>query len=198
VDNELAFMENMASIGSPHPDYVASMKRIASLTGSQEKMMETRSIPMYTFGDVLFRHKASGCEVLVIDAEGDDCAILRSMMKCCRSGQTSWPWVIRFETHGIADLKENIEFLEELTITTLQAEQYVLVEAGSDAVLIHQPALKHSARLATWATKHFTLKCYLCKWCVSPSWPDALRQTGQGYSQWNFDYGTRWFCNWCA
>lgn len=181
VDAHLAYLENMSSVGTPHCDFQANIKKVSRLAGTEEELVEERSVPMYTFYDVLALHKASSCDVLVIDAEGADCAILRSVLDACRRQGVTWPRVLRFETRGHADLTEE---QEEATIERLQDEGYLVLDVGGDATLVYGPALQSSSRLARWSDKHFTLTCYSCKWRALPSSPGFAAEVGAGYSQW--------------
>ena len=92
-------------------------------------------VSCYTFEKVLEMHSARGCEVLVIDAEGADCAILRSMVSCFRTHRYPWPRVIRFETRGVASAEAGLRGCsgceeEEDVIRKLQQEGYLLVGEG--------------------------------------------------------------------
>ena len=99
VPTEL-FSTEVSAVGGPHPDFEFNAARVQQLAGVHDSLLEERSVPCYTFEKVLKMHSAKGCEVLVIDAEGADCAILRSMVGCCRARRCPWPRVIRFETRG--------------------------------------------------------------------------------------------------
>ena len=134
-------------------------------------------------------HSANGCEVLIVDAEGADCAILRSMLACCQTQQCPWPRVIRFETWGWEDEEERLSECseckeEEAVIQTLQQEEYLLVQACRDATLLHGPAVRRSEALAAWADQHFLLTCYVCEYKLWPSKPSFAKEVGKGRSQW--------------
>ena len=51
-------------------------------------------------------HKCNGCEVLIIDVEGAECAIVHSMAATVRDMKIAWPRVVRFETMGHANTWE--------------------------------------------------------------------------------------------
>ena len=189
VDKHLAYLENMSAVGGPHPDFEFNAARVQQLAGVRDSLLEERSVSCYTFEKVLKMHSAKGCEVLIIDAEGADCAILRSMVGCCRARRCPWPRVIRFETRGFACTEEELKGgngceEEEETIRILQQEGYLLVEEGGDATLLHGPSLRTSEALAEWADHHFLLSCYVCKWQLWPSKPSFAKEVGEGCSQW--------------
>ena len=63
---------------------------------------------MWTYGKLAKELDFSGCELLVIDAEGDDTKILRSMISHCWETGKGWPDMIAFETQGHCDNKERM------------------------------------------------------------------------------------------
>ena len=194
VDRNLAYLENMSSIGSPHHDMYATISETYRLSQTNQELMEVRDVQLVTYADIIQKHNCPGCEVLIIDAEGSDCAILRSMIHTCTTrADAIWPWVIRFETIGHADFKER-NGVEELTVQDLQCHGYLLVEAYWDATLVYSPALRKCTRLARWADKHFTLRCFTCRSTLYPSETSA-DDVGKGYSQWG---PQGWYCSECC
>ena len=139
-------------------------------------------------------NKASGCEVLIIDAEGADCEILASMVEACeKEGGPAWPRVVCFETRGFANTPAE-PWTEQLTIHILQDHGYILVSTGGDSVLLHGPSMKRSDTFAEWADKYYVLSCYRCQW---KSWPSSAtfdEAVANGVRQW---CGDRWQCIWC-
>ena len=216
VDKNLAYLENMSAVGTPHPEFKSQAAWIQQQTGVNDNLLEEREVPCYTFGEVLKMHSANGCEVLIIDAEGADCAILRSMLACCQTQQSPWPRAVRFETWGWEDGKERLsessEYKEEEEmIQILQQEDYLLVEQYRDATLLHGPTVRTSKTLTAWADHHFTLTCYMCDYKLRPSKPSFTKEVGKGRSQWGRisknhekkiqqNLKTRWLhrSNWCC
>ena len=135
-------------------------------------------MPCYTFGGVLGQHNAAGCEILVVDAEGVDCAIVRSMIDACSSGRSKWPAIVRYETRGLD------RHLEESTLRRLQIEGYLVLDVSGDVTAVHGPRFRASSALRQWADKHFWLACYVCGWQAWPSQPSFDEMVGQGSTQW--------------
>ena len=183
VDRRLAYLENMSCIGVPHPDFKVNLSKLRRAVVDSETLLEERFVKIYTFQEVLDLHNAHGCEVLIIDAEGADCAILRSMIVASSSSGFVWPRVIRFETQGLADVVEHSR-VEETIVISLQEENYLLLQVGLDVTLVHEPTLRNSAKLAKWADCHFTLKCYMCGWYELPSQPGFADAVGRGFAHW--------------
>ena len=69
----------------------------------------------------------SGCQVLIVDTEGHDAAVFRSMISHCKNrSPEEWPWLIQFETMGNCDLVEG-KGTEWGIINTLVEYGYALV-----------------------------------------------------------------------
>ena len=199
VEKEMCYLENMSSMDAPLPDFVWYVDYIRRLSGIDIPMLEKRDVRCHTFQDILSMHQTRGCQVLLVDAEGSDCAILRSMMKTCNGGETPWPWVIHFETAGHCDIKELGE-VEEQTVKDLQEKGYLLVHAYRNSTLLHGPSLHAEHRLASWADWHFTLTCDSCGFWAQPSHRNFKEHVGTGFGQWqSSDRGPRrWYCKSCC
>ena len=159
--------------------------------------MEKRNVPVFTFYEILERHNSSGCEGLIIDAEGADVAILRSMINACKFHNISWPRVIRFETRGHGDVEN--DRTEELMVQELQSKGYLLLAFDGDATLVDSDAMRSSDWLAGWADDHFTLKCYSCGTQDAPSQRNDAEEIVKGFTQWRRQsIQKRWCCSLCT
>ena len=103
VDRRLAYLENMSCIGVPHPDFKFNLSKLPRAVVDCETLLEERFVKIYTFQEVLDLHNAHGCEVLIIDAEGADCAILRSMIVASSSSRFVWRMVAHVKSLLRAD-----------------------------------------------------------------------------------------------
>lgn len=151
VDWSLSFLENMSSTHRPHPEFHYYTDDVYRLSKTNQELMERREVQLITYAGILRKPNSRGCEVLIIDAEGTDCAILRSMI---HTGTTSedflWPLVICFEIQGHGDVKER-KSVEESTVRDLQSLGYLLLHGHKDATLVYSPALH--GKLRKWANK---------------------------------------------
>ena len=178
------YLENMASIGVPTPDLASTVDRVCEIAECDSTIvLEKRLVAVYTFEQMLRVHKASGCEVLVVDAEGHDCSILRSMIAACRWGGVPWPYAIRFETRGHADSREGAG-AEDGMVRRLQWHSYLLLAVNGDTTLVHSHSLRRLWHLREWADRHFTLTCYRCRRQLQPSARGFGHDVGSGFSQW--------------
>ena len=67
VHNQMIYLENMSSIGTPHPGIQDCIKIVENMSGITPLLLEQRCVSCYTFEGLLKMHNASGCEVLIID-----------------------------------------------------------------------------------------------------------------------------------
>ena len=188
VDWELAYLENMSNVGEEiHLDTNTTLQRVQELLSSDfnGRLIEKRTVPCYTYRDVLREHNAAGCEIFVVDAEGMDCAIVGSMIDACSAGHSSWPTLVCYETRGVPGSSDrNYTNDEEMTMSRLEDAGYVVLQLGLDATLVHGPTLKESSALCAWADRHFFLSCYVCSCQVLPSHWTFAEQVGRGSRQW--------------
>ena len=199
IDWKMSFLENMSSISSPHPHANHEIATAKGLSNTHQELMEKREVQLVTFADILAKHNCRGCEVLIIDAEGADCAIIRSMIHTCQTCKNiMWPSVIRFESAGHSG--EN----EESTVRDLQNHGYLLLDLYHDATLVYGIALQASIGLREWADKHFSLRCLACSKIIHPSSMTFADDVGIGYTQWGISQRRKntfgWFCRdcWCS
>ena len=223
ANHHLAYLENMSSIGDEaHPDLMFHVKRVADISKYEKPLLEKRTVECLTYEGVLRRHNATGCDILIVDAEGADCAIVNGMITMCQKGFSNWPTLLRYETRA-----ENYDLYgrpaegganpeEENMIVTLQKEGYLVLEVGGDATLIYGPNLTPSDRcLGEWANYYYSLTCYVCNKRVAP-WPYKKafgKEVGRGSNQWRgtkkdqeivrwdtsivLSPGCRWCCQHC-
>ena len=201
VDRTLAYLENMSSVDVLHPDFEDSIEYVRRLSGTKHPLLEKRNVPVFSFHEILERHNSSGCEILIIDAEGADVAILRSMINACKFHNISWPRVIRFETRGLADVEN--DRTEELMVQELQSWGYLLLAFDDDATLVDIDAMRSSNWVAWWADKHFTLKCCSCGAQLAPSQRNYDDEIGTSFTQWRrrqscSNQSNSWCCRPCT
>ena len=192
VDDNIAYLENMSctSIGNAQEAFISYIREAERLSATSITLLDKRTVPALTFDYIFTAHNIKGCEVLVIDAEGADCAILKSMIDICTHNGIMWPWVVQFEAQGHAGQGN-----EEAMLCTLQSHGYLLLSADWNLTLVHGPTLSNHSRLCKWADLHFTLQCSLCKRCARPSSNTFAKDVGKGRSQWRWD---EWSCKWCC
>ena len=158
-------------------------------------LLEERKVDCFTFGDILKMTNSTGCELLIIDAEGADCEIIRSMVENCKSSRSpQWPRVILFESRGFGNSPGGPDE-DQRIVLELMKHGYHLVHSGGDTLLLHSREMRKSPRFRRWADRHFTLTCIECHWKTWPSKCAFKRETRGGTTQW---HRGRWVCTWCA
>ena len=115
----------------------------------------------------------------MIDAEGHDTRILKSLLQHCEEDPRAWPQVIQFETMGHCDqLKDHPGEWEMISL--LEAAGYLLVGYSHKDSYLVSNARASSRRLQSWLCQW---KCGDCN--QSKRYPYVT--TGKG-----------WFCPSCV
>jgi len=169
---DLAFLQNMSSVGLLHPEVPKYCAHIASECGVQVRMAR-QAVDVWSYGHLTRALNIGGCELLVVDAEGHDTRILKSLITHCERVPSAWPEIIQFETMGHSDSLEG-RGAEWSVITDLEKHGYQLVSYSHyDTHLVRCEALKREKRLQTWAST------WACKTCER-TWRFPYVSTAEG------------------
>ena len=165
---DLIYLRNMSCVGCPHPSLEAN-KRVIEERYGVDVVMETMSTAVWTYSTLAERFQFRGCELLLIDAEGHDTAILRSLINHCLASSTGrsdeWPSVIAFETLGHCDVKEGGDAEKDIVFQLQRHGYLVLLHGWPNTYLLYRTALQKSSNLRNWANR---LRCDCCN---GRTWP---------------------------
>jgi len=118
------------------------------------------SVDVWSWRKLVEACNFEGCELLIVDTEGYDAKILRSMLKYCREYANAWPSLIQFETMGHCDQAEGAG-TEWSVIHELEIAGYVLIgysKWNSHLVWSHAP--QRSRKLKSWLEEWICSKCW--------------------------------------
>jgi len=156
----LEYLRNMSCLGYVHPllpwlqeaiEYDYGVKIAVSCNGKVEVWSWAKLVETFNF---------VGCEALVVDAEGYDSKILRSLLSYCRNHPEHWPELIQFETMGHCDRHEGIG-TEKNCLEALQQEGYTLAQVSDfNSHVIFTTALDKEIRLQKWINTWYCNDCY--------------------------------------
>jgi len=195
LERDLEYILNMSCVGATHPLLPQLCWNISEEYGLRVDV-ESRQADVWTWSSLSRSCHFRGCEVLLVDTEGYDAQILRSLIKHCRWDPESWPWLIQFETMGHCDKLEG-QGTEWAIIGALEAEGYRLVNYSyHNTHLVLETALRSEPRLEAWVG---SWKCRDCH----RSWALPYISTGEGIyckrcrctSTWRYggnDWDQRW------
>ena len=160
----LSYLLNMSCVGQKHPDMQYYFNKIRDNYGVDAHLKQAR-VGMWTWSTLVQKLNFKGCKVLVVDAEGFDASILRSMIEYCSSRETKsssdvWPHVIQFETQGHCDKLEGVG-AEWGIIAALQNAGYTLVHFSHyNTHLARTKKLLHKGRVKYWAGSLICSRCW--------------------------------------
>ena len=157
----LTFLRNMSCAGCIHPAYEEQRRWLQDHYNVVVKLASNRT-SVWSYAYLAETLNFKGCELLIIDAEGSDTAILRSLMAYCREeehdSRNRWPYVIQFETMGHCDRLEGNN-AEWNTISELEYAGYILVAYSHyNSQLVRVEALNFP-HIHKWVNK---LQCWGC------------------------------------
>jgi len=164
----LEYILNMSCVGRTHPD-LAKQRRWLHDTYGIWVNLQRRRTDVWTWARLSWELNFSGCELLIVDTEGHDAAVLRSMIAHCTKKKrenslspSPWPDVIQFETMAHCDKVEG-HGTEWGVITLLQNAGYVLVHySRHNSHLVFGEVLEKEHRVWRWA-ESFVCCCCGCR-----------------------------------
>lgn len=159
----LQYLQNMSSTGAIHPDVPNRLDQIHAKFGLQARFQQF-STDVWTWRRLTRTLNFSGCELLLVDTEGHDAMVLRSMISYCKDEEKrdnmAWPDVIQFESMGLCDKVEG-DGTEWAIIDSLRSVGYELAHFSHyNTQLIHRGALRLNTRILRWAAE--TFRCHFC------------------------------------
>ena len=163
LERSLSYLMNMSCVGREHPDMQHCLQKLWGDYGVQLELQQAR-VKIWSWDRLARELNFEGCEVLVVDTEGFDVRILRSMIAHCRQceeilKENHWPYVIQFETQGHSDRLEGIN-AEWGIINDLNNVGYTLVHYSHfNTHLARDNELWYNERVIDWAK---TLVCARC------------------------------------
>lgn len=109
LEELLLFLRNMSCVGQLHPDWPQHSHKLADMFGIKVEL--DVHAEMLSYATLVNKLRFRGVDVLLVDAEGHDVEIIRSMIAHCQEAEEadSWPKVIQIETMGHVDLKSRSE-----------------------------------------------------------------------------------------
>ena len=182
--HHLTYLRNMSCVGA-HPHFEFCRGCFLDEFGIDVNYsMEAIPIEIWTYRQLVQRLKFKGAQLLIVDAEGYDTAILRSVIDYCfeQQGKGSWEWpdVICYEAQGHCDKKDGVR-AEAAILESLQEVGYsALLLGGGTATLVHYLAYRWRQWLRNWVANH--MHCTDCG--RIDCWPFTMERGGKLYCAW--------------
>lgn len=187
---DLVYLRNMSCVDGPHPTFDDCWRKAWRNYGV-DVCLEPLRTDVWSYSRLAESLDFCGCELLLIDAEGHDAQILRSMIRHCQEqealGHTAWPDVVVFESAGLCDRKEGWAVEEDVRRQLEAYGYFVLVKCKMNTDMVRRSAMETSKRLQRWA---HNVTCYSCN--ASGAWPFTV-QSGRTYCcHCSYDSGSYW------
>ena len=157
-------------------DWLINMSHIVSLNGRDVhgKMQEfenwshhlsakheERTVQCISYHELVSKLGIKGTELLIIDAEGFDCEIIRSVADHCKHWPEHWPDVLHVEMKGHCDKKfgHGTEFLTRRYLYRLG---YRLLHRGWEDTDFVRVNVMNCERIRKWMKTWKTFRCSSC------------------------------------
>ena len=159
LTEELEYFRNMSCLEGAHSLIVDSAQRIEAKYNVKVGIDSLQTVDIWTWGELVEYFNFVGCEVVLIDAEGYDTKILRSLFSYCSDHPEHWPDLIAFETMGHCDKCEG-PGAEKAILDKFREGGYTVVSMSDyDSYLIKTTALDKEDRLQWWVNQWFCDEC---------------------------------------
>lgn len=103
------YAKSMASLGRPQPELVTLLEAVDRLD-----LLVERKVPVLSWGELCKQYHVGTVDVVQLDCEGKDCAILRGLLAHCKTAPDAYPRIIEFEANSLTPQTEVAETLEAL------------------------------------------------------------------------------------
>ena len=158
----LEYILNMSCVSCGHPDFGVRRNWLYDRYGVWVTL-ERMPTKMWSWQKLCCEFNFRGCELLIVDTEGHDAAILRSMIVHCQQqencGVDAWPCVIQFETMSHCDKMEG-EGTEWNVIRDLERHGYTMLHfSHHNSHVVRRGVLNSNERVQAWAG---SFRCCLC------------------------------------
>ncbi|CAE7249538.1 SF3B4 [Symbiodinium natans] len=157
-DWDMSYLRNMSCVGdiSSHLEYFHSR-----LVDKAEVAVPLRkdTVQLWSWRRLAREMGFHGCEVLVLDTEGCDVEILRSMAYHCWWRPDERPWLIQFESNGLSNERGGGSD-ESAVVAELEDLGYMLVgKSKTDTHLVLREKAVEGSPLHRW------MQTWRCSYC---------------------------------
>mmetsp|Transcript_44101 Transcript_44101/g.80535 ORF Transcript_44101/g.80535 Transcript_44101/m.80535 type:complete len:342 (-) Transcript_44101:100-1125(-) len=119
--NVMWYAMSLGCLGAPHPELLPMLQQ-----HSCTHLLEERSIQVLSWGKLCRSYGVRSVDIVQLDCEGKDCAILRGLVSHCAKNPAAWPREIHFEANRLTSPEEI-----RSTLAVLQSKgNYQLVSQG--------------------------------------------------------------------
>lgn len=154
----MEYLLNMSKVGRAHPYMESCLKHIRAKYKVDVCVKQQKS-EIWTWGRLAETLNFKGCEVLVVDTEGHDTAILRSLIQHCQQHEDEWPNFIQFESMGLCDDQEG-KGAEKKMVRELERHGYIAVMISDwNTYVVHESAMS-CPKIKKWVGSWY---CDVCR-----------------------------------
>ena len=125
------YAKSLSCVGRPHPQLSRMLREVG-----RDDLLEQRSIRVLSWADLCTLHGVASVDIVQLDCEGMDCAVLRGLLAHCDRNPASLPRVIQFEANYLTDLAEI-----DAILAALAARGYQVRMRGPSNIIVERSSV---------------------------------------------------------
>ena len=123
------YAKSLSCVGRPHPQLSQMLREVG-----RDDLLEQRSIRVLSWADLCTLHGVASVDIVQLDCEGMDCAVLRGLLTHCENNPASLPRLIQFEAKAELTAPDEIH----ATLAALVARGYSIWMRGPSNVIVER------------------------------------------------------------
>ena len=123
------YAKSLSCVGRPHPQLSWMLREVG-----RDDLLEQRSIRVLSWADLCTLHGVASVDIVQLDCEGMDCAVLRGLLTHCENNPASLPRLIQFEAKAELTAPDEIH----ATLAALVARGYSIWMRGPSNVIVER------------------------------------------------------------
>ena len=124
------YAKSLSCLGKPQVELECMLRRVGRLD-----LLKRRKVRVLNWGDLCRQYKVRSVDVVQLDCEGKDCAILRGLLEFCSTRPEAFPRVIQFESNHLNDPQEVGAIVDAFRqngyVVTFQNDRNTIVERSA-------------------------------------------------------------------
>lgn len=122
------FAGSLGSLGKTHPNLDFMLESIG-----RTDLLDSKPVAVLDWGRLCEKYQVRAVDVVQLDCEGKDCAVIRGMLRYCTSNPRALPRVIHFEANHLTSQEEI-----ESTLLSLAKYGYQVVYRTQNNILVER------------------------------------------------------------
>jgi len=126
------YAKSLSSLGAPHPDLEPMLRQLGRLD-----LLEQRQVCVLSWTSLCAENGVTSVDLVQLDCEGRDCAILRGLLAHCSHEPKAYPRLIQFEANHLTPKTE-----VAVTLKALRKHGYRVIWKNAFNIVVERSTLR--------------------------------------------------------